>query len=232
MNICIITEPLSANYGGILQNYALQTVLKRLGHNVYTFDVGKFNWADWITHSLAVTLHKIKGEDIHYLKNPYQRRKKEAPLRRFVDQNIDLVTPRQHLFNLECLRKYNVEAFVVGSDQVWRPLYNHNIEDMFLAFAENVQCLRFSYAASFGTDVWEFSEKQTRICKTYAKMFDAISVREFSGLKLCEEYLDVKAEHVLDPTMLLAKADYNQLCLNVPSRKPYVLSYLLVVCKV
>lgn len=32
MRIGILTLPLHTNYGGILQAYALQTVLKRMGH--------------------------------------------------------------------------------------------------------------------------------------------------------------------------------------------------------
>lgn len=34
MRIAILTLPLSTNYGGILQAYALQTVLERMGHDV------------------------------------------------------------------------------------------------------------------------------------------------------------------------------------------------------
>lgn len=34
MRIAIITLPLHINYGGILQAYALQTVLERMGHTV------------------------------------------------------------------------------------------------------------------------------------------------------------------------------------------------------
>ena len=34
MRIGILTLPLNQNYGGILQAYALQTVLERLGHEV------------------------------------------------------------------------------------------------------------------------------------------------------------------------------------------------------
>ena len=34
MKIAIITLPLNTNYGGILQAYALQTVLQRMGHDV------------------------------------------------------------------------------------------------------------------------------------------------------------------------------------------------------
>lgn len=34
MRIGILTLPLHTNYGGILQAYALQTVLERMGHEV------------------------------------------------------------------------------------------------------------------------------------------------------------------------------------------------------
>lgn len=39
MKIGITTRPLQANYGGILQNYALQQALKRLGHEAITIDL-------------------------------------------------------------------------------------------------------------------------------------------------------------------------------------------------
>lgn len=32
MKIGILTQPLRNNYGGLLQNYALQQILQRLGH--------------------------------------------------------------------------------------------------------------------------------------------------------------------------------------------------------
>ena len=38
MRIGILTLPLHTNYGGILQAYALQTVLERMGHEVVIFD--------------------------------------------------------------------------------------------------------------------------------------------------------------------------------------------------
>ena len=33
MRIGILTQALNGNYGGVLQNYALQQVLKQMGHN-------------------------------------------------------------------------------------------------------------------------------------------------------------------------------------------------------
>lgn len=38
MRIGILTLPLHTNYGGILQAYALQTVLEKMGHEVVVFD--------------------------------------------------------------------------------------------------------------------------------------------------------------------------------------------------
>lgn len=40
MKIGILTQPLHANYGGLLQNYALQQTLIRAGHEVETIDWG------------------------------------------------------------------------------------------------------------------------------------------------------------------------------------------------
>ena len=40
MRIGILTLPLHTNYGGILQAYALQTVLERMGHEVTLIDKG------------------------------------------------------------------------------------------------------------------------------------------------------------------------------------------------
>lgn len=38
MKIAILTLPLHTNYGGILQCYALQTVLERMGHKVFVIE--------------------------------------------------------------------------------------------------------------------------------------------------------------------------------------------------
>ena len=38
MKIGIITQPLATNYGGLLQNYALQESLRRLGHTPITIN--------------------------------------------------------------------------------------------------------------------------------------------------------------------------------------------------
>ena len=41
MKVAILTLPLHTNYGGILQAYALQTVLEQLGHEVVVLEQEK-----------------------------------------------------------------------------------------------------------------------------------------------------------------------------------------------
>ena len=124
----------------------------------------------------------------------------------------------------------NIDILVVGSDQCWRPLYNNYLDDMFLRFAEHLPIKkRIAYAASFGTDVWEYKESLTEKCAKLVKKFDIVTVREDSGVKLCKEYLCVNAFHVLDPTMLLQREDYLEILekSNTPKSNGNLFDYIL-----
>jgi hypothetical protein len=110
------------------------------------------------------------------------------------------------------IKKGEYDAFVVGSDQVWRPLYFRNIEDAFLRFAEGWDVRRIAYAASFGTDRLEYEYMQLEACGKLLEQFDAVSVREDSAVRMCEEWLDYEgAVHVADPVMLLETSELTEL---------------------
>lgn len=216
MKIGILTQPLHSNYGGLLQNYALQQTLIRLGHEVETID--------WEGDSgLHETLYRIKIRVLHTLfPNKYPQlkyrpnRKERAIIQRNTNHFINTYinhTEAMHSYEefVKQASKGKYDAYVVGSDQCWRPCYNAFLSSMFLDFVQDKQVKRIAYAASFGTDKWEFTPQQTAVCALLAKKFDMVSVREDSGVKLCKEHLGVDAVHVLDPTMLLTKEDYIQL---------------------
>lgn len=128
-------------------------------------------------------------------------------------------------FTPDLTQKYGLDAYVVGSDQVWRPAFNlgPRLGNMFLDFAGD-DVKKISYAASFGCKEWEYTEEQERMCGKLAKRFDAISVREASGVDLCKEHFGVDATLVLDPTLLLNKEDYGKVCHDVPKRRNISLS--------
>lgn len=216
MRIGIITQPLRINYGGILQNYALQKILKEKGHEVVTLDPIEsyqsysvlIQFAKYVKRFIAKYIFRKKGIAIFYEK----KLRHDYPI---ISQNMKKFVNRY--INVEEVNDYseldpaNFDALLVGSDQVWRPKYNKDIGISFLSFARTWIVKRIAYAASFGTDVWEFSQDQTKLCSDLIKLFDSVSVREFSGVDMCKKYFGVDPQLVLDPTMLLNKEDYMKL---------------------
>lgn len=215
MKIGIVTQPLLNNYGGILQNYALQESLRKMGHDPITIDYipPRKSLLRHFCAMLRVIICQCFGKKRSLSKREFFCRRPQ--FESFVNDRINK-TPTIHEYG-KCKEFKDVKCFIVGSDQVWRPRYNRNIGNLFLNFCRHENRLtRIAYAASFGVDEWEFSPKQTLLCSRLAKLFRAISVREQSGIRLCKEYLGVDAAWVLDPTLLLKKEDYLQLCKEVP----------------
>lgn len=221
MKIAILTQPICNNYGGILQNYALQTLLERRGHTVTTlnYPVTCGYGGSSLRHLLSIckrTLHKCTGHPEVVWVDLATESRKQIELahlqKKFIDKYLHL-RQVQDPITWKQVEGDNFDAFVVGSDQVWRPRYNTgHLSNLFLDFAEGKDVKRYAYAASLGTDVWEMTPEQTEQCSGLVKKFDAISVREASGVPLCKNNLGVEATHVLDPTMMLDAEDYLLIC--------------------
>lgn len=209
MRIGILTLPLHTNYGGILQAYALQTVLERMGHKVSIISI-KNSFPSGIIGSLRECfLSPVKQWTIRNVIPVSIVNDKGYYTSKFVRKKLNMTS--YHSFSE--IKPCEYDAFIVGSDQIWREKYvcgsyKRSIESSFLDFAETWNVKKISYAASFGTDVWEYTKQQTISCKRLIGKFSAVSVRESSGIALCEKYLGVKAVQVLDPTLLLTKEDY------------------------
>lgn len=216
MKIGILTLPLHTNYGGILQAYALQTVLERMGHEVEVIDkpdqIHRPLWRNSLTFAKRLALRAMgKHISLNYQKE-YNIR--ERAKRKYVNVFIQKYIKRRILDKYNKISPNDYDAIVVGSDQVWRRAYmpENNVRIAFLDFTKGWNIKRIAYAASFGIDYWDYNKKDTKIAKQAIKQFDAVSTREKSGVKLCEKYLNYgNAIQVLDPTMLLDKSDYEEL---------------------
>ena len=242
MKIAILTQPLRTNYGGILQAYALQTVLQRMGHEVVVINR---EYQDYPSIKLlclrlgailkSLIRRYILGKKEYIIMNPLSslfRTKWDGYIvQPFVKKKI---CRSPEIRNSESMRRYfarqKFDCYIVGSDQVWRPCYSPCIADYFLKdVPSSADVLKIAYAASFGTDQWEFSDEETSEYSKLAKLFDFISVREKSGVRLCHEFLSVDAQHVLDPTMLLGAQDYIHLIenANIPESTSNLFCYIL-----
>ena len=234
MKVAILTQPLNTNYGSILQAWALQQVLIGLGHVPTTVNrqydqrarlAGVPGKAKRFLQDAALA---VSGRTLYHRHIPFIRALQDD----FIRSHIQL----SPLIRSDAdLRRYfkesGFDAIVVGSDQVWRPWYSPRLETYFLDFVEELgdsPPRRVAYAASFGVDKWEFSPYQTSVCGGLLGCFDAVSVREDSGIALCSDYLGVEAELVLDPTLLLAREDYIQaFCSDTQCDSNGVLTYIL-----
>lgn len=233
MRIGILTLPLHTNYGGILQAYALQTVLERMGHEVCLIQKQNFPlylplWKAPLSYGKRI-LKNLLGNPMpifYEKKYNYAYPIVSQKIRTFIDNNIHA----KNITTLEEINKSDFDCIIVGSDQVWRPtyfepMYKTGIDDAFLKFAENWDIKRIAYAVSFGTSKWEYSYSMTKKCAELASKFNAISVRETTGLDLCKQYLGSNVCQCLDPTMLLSINDYKQIA--KAEKKEGLMLYLL-----
>jgi len=219
MKICILTLPFNVNYGGVLQAYALQSVLENLGHEV---------WVEKKGPNKSNLLNKLKGCTFVRLlfgKKPIRKQYvRQQPIQLFIDtyiHNTPVITKKKQLI------KNNFDAYIVGSDQVWRLAFSPSIYHYFLDFTANLKTLRIAYAASFGLEEWQYSKMQTLKIRKLIKKFDSVLVREDSAVTLCERELKVKAKQVVDPTLLLQKQDYLNLISIKNITKNGLLCYIL-----
>ena len=119
MRIGIVTQPLEMNYGGILQNWALQQVLKRLGHDPITIDAyERYSTPHYLFNCLRTLLSILSGKKSGFPKR-YRGSLRKATTGEFVEQNI----AKTHVmwdYKRYGVKRYHPDADVVGSDPAWR----------------------------------------------------------------------------------------------------------------
>lgn len=226
MRIGIVTLPLLSNYGGLLQNYALQKVLFRMGHKPITINLlPPQHREDKIKHYVRALIH-LRWPD--KWDSPYKRKR---IINRFIFKYIKTTLPVRK-YSGTIVNLYRLDILIAGSDQIWRPIYNKyytdHLYDGYFKFVESSRIGKIVYAASFGTDEWEYSQEQTEICRLLIHKANAVSVREKSGVELCRQYFGIEAQWVLDPTLLLDVKEYELLCAHIPrAEQSFIAAYLL-----
>ncbi len=118
------------------------------------------------------------------------------------------------------------DVYVCGSDQIWNPLiYKENTFDpaFFADFAQTGR--RVAYAPSFGISY--IPEDKRELLKSYLEKFDCLSVREMQGEKIIRDITGRDSCTVLDPTLLLAGEQWNELASAPVFNEPYLLCYFI-----
>lgn len=232
MNIALVIFPFHPSHGCILQTFALYSKLKELGHDVSIINRKNQPISDMVAFRRGIS--NMKGR----LRGAYQGPlfyKGNSPkaimqnLQPFIESAFgnDIKTVYSQEETCGLVQGDSFDAYIVGSDQVWRPKYVPDVYHFFLGFVPvSSKAKRIAFCPSFGTDEWEYSEEQTKRCKLLIGRFDRVAVREESGVKLCEEMFNKTAVHLLDPTVLLKPEEYRKAVnLELRNSPENVLSY-------
>ena len=239
MKIGIINLPMDANYGGTLQRYAMCKVLTNMGHTVeyIPFDMD-FNIPRGL---VAMKRYSYRFLKKYLFKCPVEiyiekelKREHEiqiGQIQEFTKKWIPSHFRHYSQFqSLEILNKYKFDAFLVGSDQVWRTSKGKDISNYFLCFASD-KVKKIAYSVSFGNNGVGYDNGQINRYGKFVAEFNAISFRESNGIDLFDKFrwhLPHQSDITLDPTLLLDKEDYKKI-INSSSTKSHegLFAYML-----
>lgn len=238
MKIGIVSCYYHPNYGSMLQAYATQRAVEKLGYATITFAINRP--VTYMTQSRTrYLLHKIRNRDIFKTKlrrlksdkalNCYPGIMEGKKIRKlkfedFYKSNIHLSpfnSDRQALRELSS----TCDAVLVGSDMLWHPV---NVEHDYytLTFVPD-SVKKISYATSIGTT--QIPQYQVKKYQEFLTGFHRISVREQSGVDVIKKLgIDKKVEVVLDPTLLFTAEEWMEIQENKPVvNDQYILCYFL-----
>ena len=226
MKIGLVTIYSVPNYGSVLQAFATQTLLQKMGHDCRIIDYAYPNkWHFKHGFKQPTPFRRLLNSIMVMMgtKAPYRKQKLLADFRRKYYCLTKKYTDYNHL-QREDWNEFDLIA--VGSDQVWNPSYHKGDKAFLLSFLPDT-IKRISIASSFA--IIKLPELYEEKYREGLKLFSSISVREEDGVKIINQQLGInKSVFVcLDPTLLLSREDYtNTFQRTIISRRPYILYYM------
>ncbi|EIY26949.1 polysaccharide pyruvyl transferase family protein [Phocaeicola dorei] len=221
----IITFHASYNYGSMLQAYALQQTILKLG---YACEIINFR----------SVVQKKQFKPIFMVGTLYGRLvrfiiqstyvcgilKKQRLFEQFLQH--ELVLSDKEYATLEDLGNadFNYDYYISGSDQIWNVYCNDFNYAYFLPFVKSGK--RIAYAPSMGSGLSIKTCDKIGLIQELLVKYDVIGMRETIGARYIEKITSKQVATVLDPTLLFKPEDYDTLIDKKPLIKgDYVFIY-------
>ena len=219
------------NFGSLLQSYATQKIVERLGYKPQIINY---------TYPNEYHLNEIKNKSPYASFNPtfwerirmgiYNRTiaKKERKTKRelFKRSQKELLHLTKEYPNQQSLKDNPpvFDIYLTGSDQVWNPRYMYSDCTFLLDFITNVPKIAFS--ASFGST--NIQEEYKNLYRPLLNEYCSISLREKSGVGLVKDICAKDSVCTCDPTLLLTGEEWTEVFNEAPLIKgEYILCYIL-----
>ncbi len=236
-SVGVVANHRTINYGTMLQAFAMQRAIEKLGYRAETIDITGIS-KEITRKKLAYFNSQMTKKDLINAKLPTVRKTirrwwnksyarniaiREAAFRVFREKNFPMSEQRMGRAALtELARGY--ETVLIGSDQVWLPS-NIAADITTLSFVP-AEINKVAYASSFGVSMLPASQEKT--AETFLGRMDHLSVREQSGKEIIQRLAGREASVVCDPSMLF---DSTQWDVMLPPKKhanaPYIFCYFL-----
>ena len=229
--IAIITRHAVANYGSILQSFATQSILDKLGYDSKIIDYiredekgGKIVKVKLQGNSVGKMNKNFLNKIIYVISQfpnyEYSYRKFKKFRKRLLNQTKEYSTIEELKNNCP-----KADIYMTGSDQVWGEIGGDCYDPVyFLDFVpDKSKCI--SYSASFGKE--KISDKLLKNLPTLLNKYSDIMVREQSAVEIINKNTSKKSELVLDPTLLLNREQWESKAQGKLKYEKYILIYQL-----
>lgn len=192
----------ASNYGSVLTYFALGKILE---------DMGK----------LAIMIRIPRKDNVPWEKETEQQIE-------FMKKFFPVSKPRKYSELHEC-NKF-CDSFMLGSDQLWVKSYINLLGyTFFLDFVDNAK-KKIAYSTSLGYDKYDGTPYEIATATAYCHLFNAISVREESGIDICKKNFDIDVQRCMDPIFMCDRKYYDEIAsmgdVDVGT-EPYILCYIL-----
>lgn len=222
---------LGTNYGTVLQTFALYQSIKKIGYECYIIGCNEFR-------NRKTPDDKLKESNPKEYDKLLMQKNFEFFINKWFSFNEPLGNiPANAILSAEQkeeLKKF--DAFVCGSDQIWKPGSFWFCAKRYLQFAPEDK--RIGYAPSVGWNaIPEKFQQNIPQWRQWLSSVRYLSTRETTGSALIAKETGRPVTTVLDPTFLLRPEDwtnfltepkYSNEVLNIlKSKRKYILVYLL-----
>ena len=224
------------NYGGALQAYALQRFIEQMGLDCeqISFDFSKPYLADVrrkrLKNYIKILFHpwgipkriaeKTRPKPTCPIETTNRLAERDEAFQAFLDRIPHSEEVYDDKTIEKCSNKY--DTVITGSDQVWNLKWYHPA--FFLSFVKSGE-KKIAYAASVSQE--RLTRREKKLFAIYLKDFTAISLREEQTVALVRECCTVEPVFVLDPTMLLSRQDWDEICAARLVPEAYIFCYYL-----
>lgn len=224
MKVSVLTLHAVSNYGTQLQAFATQEKLKEYFEEVEFIDYKRDN-----TYGKGLIYSFSKGNPLRAIAVLPTIQMWNKVFGQFQKKNLNLT--EKTFYSDEELREYKFDsdAYITGSDQVWNSGWNNGIlGEMYLDFIPNSE-LKFAYSSSFGNS--KLTKEEVNKTQQLIDAYRLISVREDSGLKILQNQYNYRnGIRIVDPTLAVDAKFWRKFAVNskknVPKKK-YILIYNL-----